>query len=298
MADDSVVLVGYAELLQELKQRIRAAQVRAALSVNRELVLLYWQIGRAILSKQEELGWGARVIEQLSGDLRRSFPEMKGFSPRNLRYMRAFAEAWPDEAIVQEPLAQIPWFHSVVLLTKLDAPDDRLWYARQAMQNGWSSNVLIHQIETGLHRRLGGATTNFDRTLPAPQSELAHQLLKDPYTFDFLSLGQDAHERELELGLLGHLRDFMLELGVGFAFVGSQYPLDVGGQDIYLDLLFYHLDLRCFVVIDLKVGEFRPEDAGKLNFYLSAVDDLVRHSGDQPSIGIMLCKSRNRVLVE
>ncbi len=289
---------GYAEFLRDLKERIRHAQVRAALAVNRELVLLYWQLGREILARQQEHGWGAKVIDRLAVDLRHAFPETHGFSPRNLTYMRALAEAWPDESIVQQVAAQIPWFHSCVLLDKVKEPGERLWYARQAIQHGWSRNVLVHQIESGLYRRQGKALTNFDRTLPTPQSELAQQILKDPYNFDFLTLGADAQERELERGLLEHIRAFLLELGVGFAFVGSQYLLEVGGEEFRIDLLFYHLKLRCYVVIDLKISDFKPEFAGKMNFYLSAVDDLLRHPNDQPSIGMILCKTRNRVVVE
>jgi len=288
----------YEALLAELKQRVRTTQVRAALSVNRQLVLLYWHMGRAILARQADLGWGAGVIERLSADLRRAFPEMKGFSPRNLKYMRAFADAWPDEAIVQQAAAQLPWFHNCVLLDKLTDPDERRWYTEQARLNGWSRSVLVHQIETSLIARLGSAQTNFARALPAPQSDLAQQILKDPYCFDFLSLGPQAHERDLERGLLGHLREFLLELGVGFAFVGSQVHLEVGGDDYYLDLLFYHLKLRCFVVVDLKVRAFEPEFAGKMSFYLTAVDDLLRHPSDQPTVGILLCKAPNRVVVE
>jgi predicted nuclease of restriction endonuclease-like (RecB) superfamily len=286
---------GYDQFLDALKQRIRAAQVRAGLAVNQELILLYWQIGHDILARQQEQGWGARVIDRLAADLQRAFPEMKGFSPRNLRYMRAFAEAWPDEQIVQAPLAEITWHHNVAILEKVKSVEVRLWYVCQTIQHGWSRNVLVHQIDTGLYQRQGKALTNFERTLPAPQSELAQQILKDPYNFDFLTLAADAQERELERGLLEHLRAFLLELGVGFAFVGSQYPLEVGGEDFRLDLLFYHLRLRCFVVIDLKMSPFQPEFAGKMNFYLSAVDDLLRHPDDQPSIGIILCRTRNRL---
>ncbi len=289
---------GYDDLLRDLKQRIRQAQVGAALAVNRELVLLYWQTGRVILARQLEQGWGSRVIDRLSADLRHAFPEMSGFSPRNLNYMRALAEAYPDEPFVQQVVAQIPWGHNVRILDHARNSIEREWYIRQTIQHGWSRNVLVHQMESGLYYRQGKALTNFDRTLPAPQSELAQQILKDPYNFDFLTLGSDAHERELEHGLLEHVRAFLLELGVGFAFVGSQYALEVGGEQFRLDLLFYHLRLRCFVVIDLKMSAFQPEYAGKMNFYLSAVDDLLRHPDDQPSIGIILCKTRNRVIVE
>jgi predicted nuclease of restriction endonuclease-like (RecB) superfamily len=289
---------GYNSFLTELKDRIRRAQLRAALSVNRELVLLYWSIGRDILVRQNEQGWGAKVIDRLAGDLRKAFPEMSGFSPRNLKYMRAFAEAWPDETIVQATLAQITWYHNIALVEKLATTEERLWYARQTVENGWSRNVLVHQIEGGLYRRQGKAVTNFTRTLPAPQSELAQQVVKDPYNFDFLTLSREAQERELERGLLDHIRDFLLELGIGFAFMGSQYPLQVGGEEFRIDLVFYHVKLRAYVIIDLKMEAFKPEFSGKMNFYLSAVDDLLRHSSDQPSIGIILCKSKNKIVAE
>lgn len=288
----------YADLLQALKQRIVSARLQASLAVNRELILLYWQIGRDILGRQRSEGWGTRVIARLADDLHRAFPEMTGLSARNLSYMRAFAEAWPDTEFVQQVVAQLPWGHNVRLLDAVKLPVERAWYARQALENGWTRNVLVHQIESGSFRRQGGKLTNFQRTLPAEQSELAAQLLKDPYCFDFLSLGPDISERTLERGLIEHLGALILELGKGFAFVGQQYHLEVGGQDYFLDLLFYHLRLRCFVVIDLKVEDFKPEFAGKMNFYLSAVDDLLRHADDQPSIGIILCKGRNAVIVE
>lgn len=289
---------GYAKLLEDLKTKIRSAQIRAGLAVNRELVMLYWEIGRRILAKQKIHGWGAKVVERLARDLRRAFPDMKGFSRANLLYMRAFAEAYPDNSIVQQVAGQIPWFHNCTLLDKVKDPIEREWYIRQTIQHGWSRNILVHQIEIGLYRRQGKAITNFERTLPAPQSELAHQILKDPYVFDFLSIGKEAKERDLEKALLEQIRLFLLELGVGFTFVGSQYHLEIGGEDFYIDLLFYHLHIRCFVVIDLKIGEFQPEYAGKMNFYLSAVDDLLRHKDDQPSIGIILCKGKNKVIVE
>ena len=260
----------YDDFLRDLKERIRSAQVRAALSVNRELVLLYWQLGQDILTRQRQQGWGAKVIDRLARDLQKEFPDMKGFSPRNLKYMRAFAEAYPNEPIVQEVLAQITWYHNIALIEKLKSPEERLWYAQKTVENGWSRNVLVHQIETGLHRRLGAALTNFDRTLPKPQSDLAQQLLKDPYNFEFLSLGEEVQERDLERALVNHIRDFLLELGVGFAFVGSQYHLEIEGDDYYIDLLFYHLRLRCYVVIDLKMKEFQPEYSGKMNFYIGS----------------------------
>ena len=293
-----IIPEGYDDFLRGLKARIRQAQVRAAFAVNRELIMLYWQIGRDILQRQKEQGWGAKVVQRLATDLHSEFPDMKGFSRTNLIYMRAFAEAWPDEAIVQQLVGQIPWGHNLRILDYVKNSAEREWYVRATLEYGWSRNVLVHQIESGLYRRQGKAITNFQATLPPPQSDLAHQILKDPYNFDFLTLAQDAREKELESGLLEHLRKFLLELGVGFAFVGSQYPLEVGGEDFRLDLLFYHLKLRCFVVIDLKTGPFKPEYAGKMNFYLSAADDLLRHEQDQPSIGIILCKSKNAVVAE
>ena len=289
----------YAKFLVDIKIRIRSAQTRAALSVNSELVLLYWHIGNDILKRQDEQGWGAKVITRLSHDLSHEFPQMKGFSSRNLKYMRGFAAAYPDEAFVQEVLAQITWYHNITLLSKVKDSKEREWYVRQTIQNGWSRNVLVHQIESGLLNRQGNSVTNLERTLPAPQSELVFEILKDPYNFDFLTLGQEFSERDLHQSLLIHIRDFLMELGVGFAFVGSEYHLEVGGQDFYIDLLFYHLKLRCYVVIELKAGNFVPEYAGKLNFYLSAVDDLLRQeSHDQPSVGILLCKTQNRFIAE
>ncbi len=288
----------YAALLTDLKSRIRGAQLRAALAVNRELVLLYWQIGQEILLRQQREGWGAKVIERLSADLRSEFPDLKGLTPRNLQYMQQFAATWTEVQIVQQLVSQIPWGHNVALMQKVKDPAERQWYARAAIQYGWSRHILTHQIDSGLYRRQGLATHNFDRTIPAAQTDLAAGLLKDPYNFDFLTLGPQAQERDLERGLLTHLRDFMLELGVGFAFVGSQYRLEVGGEDFFLDLLFYHLGLRCYVVLELKVGAFKPEYAGKLNFYLAAVDDLLRHPGDAPTIGLLLCRNKNKVVAE
>jgi predicted nuclease of restriction endonuclease-like (RecB) superfamily len=288
----------YDSFLQDLKDRIRTAQLRAALSVNRELVLLYWSVGRDIFTRQENEGWGAKIIDRLSDDLTKAFPEMRGFRARNLKYMRAFAEAYPDKEFVQQVVAQLPWGHQVRILDSVKDSKQREWYIRQAVQSGWSRSVLVHQIESKLFDRQGHALTNFDRTLPAPQSDLAQQLIKDPYNFDFLTLGPDLLERDLERGLIQHVRDLILELGKGFAFVGSQYHLEIGGQDFFLDLLFYHLRLRCYIVIDLKIEEFKPEFAGKMNFYLSAVDDLLRRSEDQASLGLILCKERNKLVVE
>lgn len=321
----------YPKLLEEIKTRIRTAQIKASLSVNRELIQLYWYIGLTIVEQQQREGWGASVIERLAADLRAEFPGISGFSRTNLFRMRSFYRAYArtaeivpqavgqlpskhvartaqqivpqvagrlEQAALPPVMAEIPWGHNVALLEKLKEPVQRLWYAHKTIQHGWSRAVLVHQIESDLYSRQGQAITNFQQTLPAAQSDLARELLKDPYSFDFLAPGPDISERELERTLLEHLKQFLLELGAGFAFVGSQYPLQVGEQDYYLDLLFYHLRLRAYVVIDLKVEAFKPEFAGKMNFYLSAVDDLLCHPDDQSSIGLILCKERNRVVVE
>lgn len=266
---------GYADWLADLKGRIHAAQQRATLAVNRELVLLYWQIGRDILARQADQGWGAKVIERLSHDLRTAFPDMKGFSRANLMYMRAFAEAWPDAGIVQQEVGQLPWGHNLVLMTRLKGPEQRLAYARSAIAHGWSRNVLNIQIETRLLERSGTAVTNFESCLPKPQSDLARESLKDPYRLDFLGLADEAQERDIEHALVQHVTEFLLELGAGFAFVGRQVLLNVGGDEFFIDLLFYHLKLRCYVVIELKGGKFKPEHLGQLGFYLTAVDHQV-----------------------
>ncbi len=289
---------GYTEWLSDLKTRIHTAQQRATLAVNRELVLLYWQIGRDILARQTEQGWGAKVIERLAHDLRAAFPDMKGFSPRNLKYMRAFAEAWPNAEFVQQAVAQIPWGHNLVLLDRLNTKQERRWYVAKTIEHNWSRNVLNIQIETRLMERSGQAVTNFSANLPAPQSDLAHESLKDPYRFDFLGLTEEAQERDIEHALVKHVTEFLLELGAGFAFVGRQVMLDVGGDEFFIDLLFYHLKLRCYVVIELKAGKFKPEHLGQLGFYLTAVDRQVKSEQDNPTIGLLLCKSKNKVVAE
>ena len=289
---------GYADWLTELKSRIHSAQQRATLAVNRELVLLYWQIGQDILARQSAQGWGAKVIERLALDLRAAFPDMKGFSPRNLKYMRAFAEAWPDAEFVQAVLAQLPWYHQLALLDKLSGPETRRWYAAKAIEHNWSRNILVMQIETRLLERSGKSITNFEASLPRPQSDLARESLKDPYRFDFLGLTDEAQEREIENALVKHVTEFLLELGAGFAFVGRQVLLDVGGDEFFIDLLFYHLKLRCYVVIELKAGKFKPEHLGQLGFYLTAVDRQIKHPQDAPTIGLLLCKSKNKVVAE
>jgi len=288
----------YDIFLNDLKSRIRAARTRAALAVNRELILLYWQIGRDILERQEREGWGAKVIERLADDLRREFPDMKGFSSRNLKYMRKFAEAWPDEQFVQQVVAQLPWGHNVRVLDHLNSAEESEWYLRKAIEHGWSRDILEMQIESRLYHRQGKAVSNFADTLPPLQSDLAQQTLKDPYVFDFLGLGNDAQEREVERELIKHITSFLLELGAGFSYVGRQVHLEVEGEDFFIDLLFYHLKLRCYVVIELKATKFKPEYAGKLNFYLSAVDATMRHESDNPSIGLILCKDRKGLIAE
>ena len=288
----------YDDWLADLKGRIHSAQQRAALAVNHELVGLYWQIGRDILARQADQGWGAKVIERLAHDLRTAFPEMKGFSLRNLKYMRAFAEAWPEAEFVQAVLAQLPWYHQLALLDKLNSQEERRWYAARAIEHNWSRNILVMQIETGLLQRSGSAVTNFEVSLPQAQSDLARESLKDPYRFDFLGLTEEAQEREVENALVKHVTEFLLELGAGFAFVGRQVLLDVGGDEFFIDLLFYHLKLRCYVVIELKGGKFKPEHLGQLGFYLTAVDRQVKDEQDNPTIGLLLCKSKNKVVAE
>jgi predicted nuclease of restriction endonuclease-like (RecB) superfamily len=306
-----VLPAGYALALEQIKTRIRSAQLRAAVSVNRELIQLYWDIAKQIVERQQAESWGRSVVDRLARDLQREFPGVAGFSPSNVWRMRAFYLAYTqDVAILAQPVREmdgsnlpeavgrIPWGHNILLVEKLTDPLQRLWYARQTTEHGWSRAILLHQIDTNAYERQGKAITNFARTLPEPQSGLAREVLKDPYHFEFLALGPDVKEEDVRRGLLEHLRDFLIELGTGFAYVGTRYHLEVGGQDYYLDLLFYHLRLRSFIVVELKLDEFEPEHAGKMNFYLSAVDDLLLHPEDRPSIGLILCRRKNRVIVE
>jgi predicted nuclease of restriction endonuclease-like (RecB) superfamily len=288
----------YAETLSEIKLRIQQERLRVVLAANSAMVLLYWDIGRMILDRQERAGWGARIIDRLAADLHEAFSDMKGFSPRNLKYMRAFAAAWPARAIVQEALAQITWYHNLTLIEKLEAEADRLWYARQVMEHGWSRNILALQIGSRAHERHGKALTNFKATLPPADSDMATQVFKDPYLFDFLGTADLRREREVEQALVDHIQRFLLELGSGFAFVGRQVQLAFASRDYFLDLLFYHLELRCYVVIELKAVPFDPAFIGQINVYLSAVDDLLRHPGDKPTIGLLLCRSKDRIVVE
>ncbi len=289
---------GYPELLEALVRRIAGSQTRAALAVSRELVLLYWSIGAEILLRQKAEGWGSKVIDRLGRDLQARFPGVEGFSPRNLKYMRALAEAWPDAEIVPQRVALLPWGHLRLLLDRVKDPAARDWYLRAAVREGWNRDALGHMIEGRLYAREGKSLTNFSRTLPPEQSEMAVQVLRDPYNFDFLTLTHPLEERKLERGLLLHMRDLLLELGRGFAFLGSQVPLTVGGETFYLDLLFYHVRLHCYFVLELKVGKFKPEYAGKLNFYLSAVDGELRTGRDEPTIGLLLCESHEGAIVE
>jgi len=288
----------YGEVLAEIKGRIRKERLRVVLSANSAMVLLYWDIGRRILERQDRAGWGARVIDRLSNDLRGAFPDMKGFSPRNLKYMRAFAAAWPDPAIVQQLAARLPWFHNCLLLDRVRDPADRGWYVHQAIEHGWSRSILALQVEGRAVRRAGKVVSNFSTTLPPGNSDMAEQVFKDPYLFDFLGTADPRREREVEQALVDHIQRFLLELGTGFAFVGRQVLLEVGDRDFRVDLLFYHLKLRCFVVIELKAGRFDPAFVGQLNFYLSAVDDLLRHPDDAPTIGLLLCRSKDAIVVE
>lgn len=309
----------YPSLLTEIKQRIQSAQTRAMLGVNAELIRLYWEIGQMLDARQESEGWGAAVIPRLARDIRNELPEVKGFSERNIKRMLAFYREYRTLEFVPQPVAQtagrakvpqaaalfapelvlsLPWGHHAVLMEKVKDVAIRRWYAEAALAHGWSRSVLLMQIETAAHTRQGKATSNFALRLPPPQSDLVQQTLKDPYLFDFLTLDEPFHERELETGLIAHLEKFLLELGQGFAFVGRQYHIDVGEQDYYIDLLFYHLRLRCYIVIELKRGAFKPEYAGKMNFYCSVVDDILKHETDAPTIGLILCQQQNEIIAE
>ncbi len=290
--------VDYPDWLADLKQRIQTERLRIIIASNSAMVLLYWDIGQQILEKQQVQGWGARIIDRLSFDLHEQFPEMKGFSPRNLKYMRAFATAWPKRVIVQEALAQLSWYHNLALLEKLKTPEHRLWYAAKAYEHGWSRNILAFQIDAQAHLRFGKAQNNFMTTLPPTDSDYAAQVFKDPYLFDFLGTDAPRREKELEQGLIDHVQKFLLELGQGFAFVGRQVHLELGDQDFYADLLFYHLKLRCYVVVELKARAFEPGDDTQLGMYMHAVDELLRHPDDKPSLGLLLVREKNRVLVE
>lgn len=288
----------YAELLANLKHNIHKTRLKIVLASNASMVLLYWDIGNRILNKQKTAGWGAKIIDRLAADLRTAFPEMKGFSPRNLKYMRAFAQAWPRREVVQEVLAQLPWYHNIALIEKLKTGDERLWYASKAYEHGWSHNVLSIQIESKAYLRQGRAQNNFPTTLPAIESDMAVQVFKDPYLFDFLGTDAPRRESELEQGLMEHVQKFLLELGQGFAFVGRQVHLEMGNQDFYLDLLFYHLKLRRYVVLEIKARKFEVGDGAQLGMYMTAVDKLLRHPEDKSTLGLLLVREKNEILVE
>ena len=288
----------YAAWFADIKSRVHGERLRLVLASNSVMVLLYWDIGLRILHKQAEQGYGTKVIDRLSADLRQAFPDMKGFSPRNLKYMRAFATAWPDRELVQRTVAQLSWGQNIVLLEKLDHDQDRLWYAARTLDHGWSRDMLSLQIQGQAHLRHGKAQNNFLSTLPPPESDMAVQVFKDPYLFDFLGTDGPRRERQLEQGLMDHIQKFLLELGQGFAFVGRQVHLEIGDDDFYLDLLFYHLKLRCYVVIELKARKFEPGDGAQLGMYMTAVDRLLAHPDDKPTLGLLLVREKNRVLVE
>ena len=306
----------YLKLLSEVKNRIRNAQSRAIFSVNREMILLYWDVGRLLIERQRLEGWGSAVIPQLARDILNELPEVKGFSERNIGYMIRFAREYGVPPILQQAVAKlpehsslttlditdlvtrIPWGHNVLLMEKIKELSVRTWYMVHALKNGWSRNILYMMIEGDAHKRGGRVVTNFKARLPAPHSDMVQQAFKDPYIFDFLTIEEPFRERELETGLVHHLEKFLIELGQGFAFVGRQYHLDIGDQDFYIDLLFYHFKLRCFIVIELKKGPFKPEYAGKMNFYLNVVDDRLKHVEDNPSIGLILCQDKKQILAE
>ena len=287
----------YLATIEQVKQEIKAAQYKAAVHVNTELIMLYHSIGCVINAHKS---WGNKFIENLAQDIKLEFPQTTGYSVRNLKYMAKFAATYPDSEFVQQVVAQIPWGHNVVLLDKVSDADERNWYIKACRKNGWSRNVLVHQIESGLYQRqaLAEKISNFENRLPSPQSELAVQTMKDPYIFDFIPFKEDMVERDIERALVQDVTKLLLELGTGFAFLGNQYHLNVGGDDFYIDLLFYNLNLRCYVAIELKTGEFKPEYAGQLNFYLSAVDGILKKEADNPSIGLLLCKSKNDLVAE
>jgi predicted nuclease of restriction endonuclease-like (RecB) superfamily len=294
----NLIPADYGTWLQSLKDQIRTARLKASLSVNSELIRLYWRIGGEILKQRATKSWGSKVLDQLARDLRAEFPDMKGLSLTNLKYMALFAGAWPEGAIGQQAVDQLPWGQNIALVTLIPDRPTREWYIKKTIANGWSRSILEMQIESQAHRRVGAAQTNFDRTLPAAQSDLARDIIKDPYAFDFLGITDTSNERAIEKALVARLRDFLIELGVGFAFVGSQYRIEVEGDESFIDLLFYHLKLHCYVVIELKNTDFKPEYTGQLNYYLAAVDDLVRDPAqDGPTIGLILCKSKKHTKV-
>ena len=288
----------YAAWLADLKARVAGARARAVQAANAEQIALYHELGCEILARQGREGWGAKVIDRLSADLRAAFPDMRGLSSSNLKYMRQFAQACPERRFGQQPADQLPWFHIVTLITQVPDPAVRAWYAERAVGEAWSRDTLSGQIRGQLHLRQGAALTNFAERLPSSEAALAAAVLRDPYHFDFLGLGEEAHERDIEAALVRHITRFLLELGQGFAFLGRQVRVEVEGDEFFIDLLFYHTRLKCHVVVELKATAFKPEHAGQLNFYLAAVDRLMKASDDRPTIGLLLCKTRKRLVVE
>jgi predicted nuclease of restriction endonuclease-like (RecB) superfamily len=288
----------YMGFLSKIKTFIKSERIKSILSANATMVMMYWEIGYLILNLQNSNGWGAKVIDRLSYDLKTSFPDMSGFSPRNLKYMRKFAKEWPEREIVQRTVALIPWRSNITLLDKLTDKNSRLWYAQKTLELGLGKDMLSIQIETKLYERQGKAISNFNEALPPLESDMASQVFKDPYIFDFLGTDDPRREAELEQKLIDHIQKFLLELGQGFAFVGRQMHLEVGGDDFIIDLLFYHLKLRCYIVVELKSGKFEPGYVSQINMYLNIVDDLLKHPDDKPSIGLLLVKSKNQMVVE
>lgn len=287
----------YVKLLDQLKNDIQQTQLKAALSVTKELTMLYWRTGKALSQKIRAEGWGSKAIERLALDLRSSFPTVAGFSVRNLKYMRKFADSYQGLNCATA-VAQIPWGHNIALMERVISSDQRFWYAQKTLENNWSRASLVLWIESDLYSRQGKSINNFKATLPEYDSDLAEQTMKDPYNFDFLTIDAKAREREIELGLTAHIQKFLLELGQGFAFIGRQYPINIGSKEFFIDMLFYHIKLRCFIVVELKAEEFDAQNLGQINLYLSAVDSLLRHPGDQPTIGLLLCKSKDNFVAE
>jgi predicted nuclease of restriction endonuclease-like (RecB) superfamily len=288
----------YFELRNSIITRIKETRLRFIIQANTGMIELYWNIGNDILRRQDAEGWGAKVIDRLSTDLKEEFPDMDGFSARNLGSMKRFASVWPDSQILQQPVAKLQWRSILMLLAKVKNNAGREWYAQKALEYGWSSNVLSHMIDMRLIEREGKAITNFLGALPPGDSDMAEQTFKDPYLFDFIGTAQARREAEVERALVDHMEKFLLELGQGFAFVGRQVHMEVGGDDFYIDLLFYHLKLRCYVVIELKTREFEPGDVSQLNMYQNIVNDILRHPDDKPTIGLLLVKGKNRTVVE
>ena len=316
--DNPIQKTEYNSFLLQIKEQIKTSQQKAISSVNTQMLILYFNIGKLIDQKQKKLGWGAKVIDKLSLDIKNELPQIKGFSGRNIKLMVMFYREYKDmfefvqlsvaqssdlkmpQAVAQigNLIFQIPWTHNILLIQKVKDKITRSWYVRKTIENGWSKNVLVHMIDGKLHNREAKLTSNFKQILPKNDSDLVQQSFKDPYIFDFLTMEEPFRERELELNLVKNMQKFLLELGQGFAFVGRQYKLEVGDDEFYIDLLFYHLKLRCFIVIELKKGKFKPEYSGQVNFYCSVVDDILANNEDKPTIGLILCQEKNEIIAE